>query len=338
MNKEELKKVAQRLVPPEKGLLAADESTHTIEKRLTKVGVASNPEMHRKYREILFTTSGIENYLSGIILFDETTKQKTTDGTPFPKYIASRGITPGIKVDEGKVPLKKDSKELVTKGIDGLDERLKEYKKLGLKFTKWRGVIQISDIYPTEEAIRENSRRFAEYAFICQENDFVPVVEPEVLMDGEHTTARDEEITTKTLKIVFEELNKKEVYLEGMLLKTNMVMPGKDSKIVASPNEVAGSTLRALLNSVPKEVPGVVFLSGGQSSEEATANLNEINRAKGESPWELSFSFGRALQMPALEAWRGEDANVDMAQEVFAKRAKLVSLARQGKYNKEMEE
>lgn len=338
MNKEELKKLAETLVQSQKGLLAADESTHTIEKRLTGVGVPSTPETHRLYRQMLFSTPEIENYLSGIILFDETTRQKTDDGILFPEYIAKRGIVPGIKVDEGKVPFKEDSKELVTKGIEGLGKRLKEYKKMGLKFTKWRGVVLITDIYPTEEAIRENGRRFAEYAYICQENGFVPVVEPEVLMDGEHTTARDEEISTKTLRIVFEELKKRGVYLEGMLLKTNMVMPGKDSKISASPNEVAGSTLRTLNNSVPSEVPGIVFLSGGQSSEEATANLNEINKTKVKSPWELSFSFARALQMPALETWRGEEKNVKMAQEVFRKRAKLVSLARQGKYSKEMEE
>lgn len=338
MNKEELKKIAESLVVSQKGLLAADESTHTIEKRLTGVGVESSPETHRKYRQMLFTTPNIENYLSGIILYDETVRQKTDEGVPFPEYIKSRGIIPGIKVDEGKVPFKKDSKEMVTEGIKGLAERLGDYRKMGLKFTKWRGVILISDLYPTEDAIRENGRRFAEYAYICQENGFVPIVEPEVLMDGEHTSARDEEITTKTLRIVFGELDKKGVYLEGMLLKTNMVMPGKASSVVASPNEVAGSTLRALKNSVPEKVPGVVFLSGGQSSKEATANLNEINKKKDDSPWELSFSFARALQMPALEVWRGKDDNVTAAQKVFEKRAKLASLARQGKYLESMEE
>jgi fructose-bisphosphate aldolase class I len=338
MNKNELQKIAKSLVASQKGLLAADESTHTIEKRFTGIGVNSTPETHRKYRQMLFTTPNVENYLSGIILYDETVRQKTDEGIPFPEYITKRGIIPGIKVDEGKVPFKEDSKELVTKGIKGLSERLKEYKQMGLKFTKWRGVVLISHLYPTEEAIRENGRRFAEYAYICQENGFVPIVEPEVLMDGEHTSARDEEITTKALKIVFEELDKRGVYLEGMLLKTNMVMPGKASTIVASPNEVAGSTLRALKNSVPEAVPGVVFLSGGQSSKEAIANLNEINLKKDDSPWELSFSFGRALQMPALKEWGGKEANEATAQKIFEKRAKLASLARQGKYSESMEQ
>lgn len=338
MNKDDLASLAKKLVSNNKGLLAADESTGTIKKRLASVGLESTPEMNRKYRQMLVTTHGIEEYISGIILFDETVRQELDDGTSFPDYIDSRNIVPGIKVDEGREPFSEDSKEEVTKGVEGLAKRLPEYKKMNLKFTKWRAPILIDDgVLPTKEAILENAKRMAEYAYISQENDFVPIVEPEVLMDGEHTTTRCEEVTKITLQSLYEELDKKDVFLKGTLLKTNMVLPGKGSGVNASPLEVANATLRALLSSVPKEVPGIVFLSGGQEAKEATANLNEINKLKKDAPWELSFSFARALQKPALEVWKGKDENVKMAQETFYHRAKMNHLARKGEYRPEME-
>jgi fructose-bisphosphate aldolase class I len=331
MNSLNLGKIARTLVAPGKGLLAADESTGTISKRFLAAGLTSNPELNRKYRQMLFTTAGIEAFLSGVIMFDETVHQATDEGESLPSYLAERGIIPGIKVDEGKEPAPASPKEMLTKGLGGLPARLEEYKKLGLSFTKWRAVVLINDIYPSGEVLKGNSRRLAEFARLSQEKGFVPVVEPEVLMDGPHTTTRCEEVTGLTLKTVFSELVKAKVDLGAILLKTNMVLPGKDSGVKAEPIEVANATLRALLASVPKEVPGIVFLSGGQSAEEATANLNEINKLNGNMPWELSFSYGRALQNEALEVWRGQEGNNKVAQEAFYNRASLVSRAREGK-------
>jgi fructose-bisphosphate aldolase class I len=319
----------EKLIAPGRGILAADESAHTIEKRFAGIGLTSTPELNRKYRELFFTTPGIEEYLGGVILFDETTKQKTDDGVFFTDYLTQKGIVPGIKVDGGLEPFN-GGEEQITKGIEGLGDRLKEYAKIGLKFTKWRAVIKISDIFPTDAFLEENLGRMTEFAKISQENNFVPIVEPEVLLDGNHTTTRCAEIETEVLKLLFEKLKAGNVDLTKLLLKTSMVLPGKESGVKAEPLEVAHATLRTLKNSVPAEVPGIVFLSGGQSPDEATNNLNEMVKLKADSPWELSFSFARALQSEAMDAWRGMGENVPAAQEIFIERLKKVSLARKG--------
>jgi fructose-bisphosphate aldolase class I len=323
-----MKETVQKLLSPGKGILAADESTHTIEKRFAPLGIESTPEMHRKYREMLLTTAGAENFLSGVIFFDETVRQKIGEKS-FPEFISERGIVPGIKVDEGLVPFN-GTEEKVTKGVETLDTRLKEYKPMGLKFTKWRAAILISDIFPTDVFLEEDMERMALFAFISQQNDFVPIVEPEVLLDGNHTTTRCSEIEVKVLLTLFEKLREKGVDLTSLLLKTSMVLPGKDSGVKAAPLEVAGATLSALKKSVPPDVPGIVFLSGGQSPDGATANLNEIVKSKSDAPWEISFSFARALQEEAISAWGGKDENVVAAQEVFIGRLAKVSKARKG--------
>lgn len=333
---EELKTTAQKLVDPKKGILAADESTGTIKKRLASIGLESTPELNGRYREILLTTKGIEDFISGVILFDETTRQSLADGTPFPEYIGGRGIIPGIKVDEGKDPARDSSQEKITKGLEGLADRLKEYKGMGLKFTKWRAVALIGDRLPTKAAVDANAKRMAKFAKISQEVGFVPIVEPEVLRDGDHGIEKCEEVTRFVLSRVFSALEEEGVFFEGVLLKTNMVTAGKDAQM-ADPKKVAQATLKVLTKTVFPKVPGIVFLSGGQGAKEATRNLNAINKEEGDHPWELSFSFGRALQGPALKAWKGKDANVKMAQEAFYIRAKMNSLARQGKYEEEME-
>ncbi|HJX59280.1 hypothetical protein A2V61_01145 [Candidatus Woesebacteria bacterium RBG_19FT_COMBO_47_8] len=330
MDKGLLESVASQLVAPTKGLLAADESTGTITKRFETVGLTSTPELNRKYRQMLFTTAGIEEFLSGIILFDETAWQKTDDGVSFPEYLIKRGIAPGIKVDEGREAL--NVTEELAKGLEGLADRLKKYAAAGFKFTKWRAPFVINDIYPSKEAVSQNVQRMTEYAKVSQEEGLVPIVEPEVLLEGNHTTTRCGEVTVDILTALFTALKEKQVNLKGLLLKTNMVLPGKDSGVKAAPLEVAQATLRTVLKSVPQEVPGIVFLSGGQSPEEATANLNEINKLKKDAPWELSFSFARALQAEALDVWQGKDEDIGTAQAAFYRRAKSVSLARQGKY------
>lgn len=324
MDKTALENIAKALVAPGKGILAADESAKTITKRFAAVGLTSNPELNRKYREMLFTAPGIEKFISGIIMFDETIRQNIP---------ISKLIIPGIKVDEGLEPFGENGEE-ITRGLSGLDARLKEYLNFGLKFTKWRGVFKISDITPSEGFVLENVERMVQFAKISQENGFVPIVEPEVLLDGDHTTSRCEEVETKVLKKLFEKLSQQEVHLPGLLLKASMILPGKDSGVVADPYEVARVTVRTLVNSVPPEVAGVVFLSGGQSEEEATANLREINKSAGgrsEILWPLSFSFGRGLQNSALLTWAGKDENVKTAQETFIVRAKANSEARYGK-------
>jgi fructose-bisphosphate aldolase, class I len=318
-----------KLLNPVKGILAADESTHTMEKRMATINVSSTPEINRNYRQMLFSTPGIEKYISGIIMFDETVRQKTDEDVSFCDFLTQKGIVPGIKVDEGLEPFNGGEEE-ITKGIEGLSERLKEYSSFGLKFTKWRGAFVISDLYPSDPFLEENLNRMVEFAKISQANGFVPIVEPEVLLKGNHTTTRCEEITTKVLRLLFAKLNNQNVDLTKLLLKTNMVLPGKDSTVKAEPLEVAGATLRTLKNSVPAEVPGIVFLSGGQTPDEATLNLNEIVKLKKDAPWQLSFSFSRALQGEALQTWSGKDENMKAAQEVFLKRAELVSRARQG--------
>ncbi|MGA2910540.1 MAG: class I fructose-bisphosphate aldolase [Candidatus Microgenomates bacterium] len=319
----------QKLLASGKGLLAADESTHTIEKRFAALGLTSTPELNRKYRGMLFTTNGVEEFLGGIIMFDETVRQKNDDGILFPEYLINKGIVPGIKVDGGLEPFN-GTEEQITKKQVGLADRLKEYSGMGLAFTKWRGVFLISDIFPTDAFLEENLDRMTEFAKISQKGGFVPIVEPEVLLDGNHTTTRCEEIETKVLKLLFEKLKAAGVDLTNVILKTSMVLPGKESGVKAEPLEVANATLRTLKNSVPEAVPGIVFLSGGQTPDEATNNLNEIVKLKADSPWQLSFSFARALQEEAMSAWAGKDENVSKAQEILYARAKKVSLARKG--------
>ncbi len=329
---ETLHTIADQLVADSKGLLAADESTGTITKRFQRVGLDSNAATRRAYRELLFTTPGIEDYISGVILYDETIRQTGQDGTPFPALLAGRGILPGIKVDTGAVALPGFSGEKITQGLDGLRERLNDYRTLGARFAKWRAVIAIGAHLPSRRCLEANTRALALYAGFCQEADLVPIVEPEVLMDGDHTLARCEAVSEAMLRVVFSELGAQGVSLEGMLLKPNMVVPGTASKESASVEEVAAATVRCLRRAVPAAVPGVVFLSGGQSPEMATAHLNAMNRL-GAQPWALGFSFARALQDPVLALWRGEAERVAAAQDVFRHRAHCSSLARQGRYS-----
>lgn len=332
----ELETMARALVAPGKGILAADESTGSIEKRFDAVGVRSTPETRRAYRELLFTTPGIEESISGVIMFDETIRQASGDGTPFPRMLIDRGIIPGIKVDTGAKPLALAPGETITEGLDGLRERLAEYRDLGARFTKWRAVITIGDGSPSKYAIWTNAHALARFAALSQEAGLTPIVEPEVLMDGSHTIEQAGHVTSLTLLAVFTELHDQRVRLEGMLLKPNMVLPGYDAPVQASPGEVADATLACFRRTVPAAVPGIVFLSGGQSDEQATANLNAIN-ARQPHPWQISFSYGRALQAPALRAWAGEPANVTDAQRAFYRRAKLNGAARAGRYTDEME-
>jgi fructose-bisphosphate aldolase, class I len=332
----ELTKIAHTLVEAGKGILAADESTGTIEKRLQSIDVESTEETRRAYRELLFTTEGAAEYISGVILYDETIRQSTSDGTPFSELLERQGIVPGIKVDKGAKPLAKAPGETVTEGLDGLRERLNEYRELGARFTKWRAVIDIGDGLPTPYAIHVNAHALGRYAVLSQEANLVPIVEPEVLMDGNHTIERCYEVTEATLHAVFHELYLQQVELEGMLLKPNMVLSGKDASEQAEVQEVAEQTIRCLRATVPAAVPGIVFLSGGQSDELATAHLNAMN-AMGEHPWELSFSYGRALQAPTLKAWGGKEENVAAAQEAYLHRARLNGAARSGSYSEEME-
>ncbi len=320
-----LKQTASAIVAPAKGILAADESTKTITKRLQKIGVESNPETNLNYRKMLFTTPGIEQFISGVILYDETIRQ-TIDGMPVPKFLESKGILPGIKVDKGVVDLVNFPGEKITEGLDGLKARLEEYKELGAKFAKWRAVITIGNGIPTDTCIESNAETLARYASLCQEQDIVPIVEPEVLMDGSHDLEKCREVTSKTLKVVFEKLKAHKVVLEGIILKPNMVISGKESSTQASSQEIAEATVQTFLEVVPKEVPGIVFLSGGQTPNEATENLAAINKVGG--PWQLSYSYGRALQDEALTSWAGKDENMETAQKTFLERAKKVSLAR----------
>ncbi len=337
MNIEELKSVAQAIVAPQKGILAADESNQTITKRFESIKTESTEASRRRYREIMFTADGIERYVSGVILYDETLRQSTRDGIPFPKLLASRGIAPGIKVDQGPKALALCSGDKVTEGLDGLRERLAEYKQLGAQFAKWRAVIEIDDRdIPSAFGIRANAHSLARYAALCQEAGLVPIVEPEVLMDGAHDIARCEAVTERVLEAVFVELNAHHVVLEGMLLKPNMVIPGKKCPHQASVQAVAEATLRCLRRYVPAAVPGIIFLSGGQSAEDATEHLNAMN-AMGAQPWQVSFSYGRALQEPVLAAWQGQESNVAAAQKALFKRCHLNGLARDGHYSRAMD-
>jgi fructose-bisphosphate aldolase, class I len=331
-----LAKTANALVAPRKGILAADESLGTIEKRLRPIGVENTEENRRKYRGLLFAAPEVEDHISGVILFDETLRQKTDDGTPFPKALEKRGIIPGIKVDKGAKPLSGCPGEKVTEGLDGLRDRLSEYYQMGARFAKWRAVITIGDGIPSGTCIHANAHALARYAALCQETGLVPIVEPEVLMDGDHSLARCAEVTQRTLQAVFHELAANRVHLEGILLKPNMVVPGKDHDPQASVKEVAEATLRVFRRAVPAAVPGIVFLSGGQSAQEATEHLDAMNRL-GPHPWQLSFSYGRALQQPVLEAWGGKDANLETAKKAFHHRARLNGLAREGEYKPDLE-
>ena len=332
----ELEQTARALVAEGKGILAADESDGTIKKRFDSIDVESTEENRRLYRELLFTTEGAEEFISGVILFDETIRQSAADGTPFPSVLESRGVIPGIKVDKGAKPLANAEGETVTEGLDGLRDRLNEYRERGARFTKWRATYSIASGLPSEYCVWVNAHALARYAALSQEAGLVPIVEPEVLMDGDHTVERSFEVTSRVQHAVFVELRDQRVQPEGMLLKPNMVLPGYDSRRDASPEEVAEWTLRCLRRHVPSAVPGIVFLSGGQTDEAATANLNAMN-ALGPHPWELSFSYGRALQAPALKAWRGDPSKVEEAQQAFYRRAKFNGAARSGSYAPEME-
>ena len=336
LNVQSLESTAQALVPKGKGILAADESFPTIKKRFDQIGVESTEQARRDYRQLLFTTEGVEAYISGVILFDETLRQSTQDGVPLVRILTQNGIIPGIKVDKGAKPMAGFPGEKVTEGLDGLRDRLAEYRELGARFAKWRAVITIGENIPTTACIEANAHTLARYAALCQEAGLVPIVEPEVLMEGDHGLERCEQVTTLTLRRVFAELYNQRVMLEGMLLKPNMVISGKGCPRQSGVAEVAQATVRCLARSVPAAMPGIVFLSGGQSSELATEHLNALN-AMGAFPWELSFSYGRALQQPALKAWKGEVASASKAQEAFYHRARCNGAARFGKYSKEME-
>ncbi len=329
MDENNLNLTAKALVASGKGILAADESFPTIEKRFLTIGLGSTEENRRAYRELLFKTEGIEKFISGVIMFDETIKDKTSDGVPFPEILTKKGIIPGIKVDEGMEEMAGYPGDKLTKGIDGLTDRLIEYKKLGAKFTKWRAAFTISVVNPSIQCVEENASRLAEFAYLSQQNGLVPIVEPEILNDGNHTIDKCYEITRSVLRIVFLKLKEKNVDFKGMLLKPNMILPGKDS-VKSTPTEISQKTIEVLKEIVPAEVPGIVFLSGGQTEDEATDNLREMNKIGG-APWELSFSFGRALQNSALKTWNGKAENVKEAQLQFMNRAKMNSEARYGK-------
>jgi fructose-bisphosphate aldolase class I len=332
----ELEKVARAMVAPHKGILAADESSPTIKKRFDSIRLESSEENRRAYRELLFTTAGVEEFVSGVILYDETIRQKASDGTPFAQLLERRGILPGIKVDAGAKALAGAPGEKITEGLDKLRERLVEYKGLGARFAKWRAVIEIGDPIPSDLCLDANAHALARYAALCIEGGIVPIVEPEVLMDGPHPIERCYEVTERTLRKVFAELYAQRVPLEQTILKPNMVLSGTECPRQAGVREVAEQTLRCFRHCVPAAVPGIVFLSGGQSDEDATAHLNEMNRLGG-GPWELSFSYGRALQAAPLKAWSGRPENKARAQQAFLHRARCNGAARTGSYTAEME-
>jgi fructose-bisphosphate aldolase, class I len=333
MNKQELFQTAVAMVADNKGLLAADESTGTMGKRLQSIGVENVEEKRRDYREMLFRSDGFGNFISGVILYDETIRQKAADGTPLVKILQDCGAIPGIKVDAGAKELPGRPEEKITEGLDGLPERVAEYYGMGARFAKWRAVIDIADGIPSRYAIHTNAHALARYAKICQEGGLCPIVEPEVLMDGAHDIARCQDVTEEVLEAVFHELRLQEVYLEGSILKPNMVIAGKKCKTQASAEDVAAKTVETLMRCVPAAVPGIMFLSGGQSEEDATRHLDLMN-AGSDLPWKLSFSYGRALQQSALSAWKGDSANVAAAQQAFLERAGANSRACAGTYSK----
>jgi fructose-bisphosphate aldolase class I len=336
MAQTDLHDIAKALVVDGKGILAADESTGTIKKRFDSIGVENTEDNRRAYRDLLFTTPGAEEYISGVILFDETIRQSALDGTPFPKLLESKGIVPGIKVDQGAKPLALAEGETITEGLDGLRERLAEYYELGARFAKWRATYSITDELPSEYCTWTNAHALARYAALCQEAGIVPIVEPEILQEGTHTIERGYHVACRVLNALFTELFDQRVDLEGVLLKPNMVLSGYDASNRAGVDEVAEWTLKCFYKHVPAAVPGIVFLSGGQSDEDATAHLNAMN-AKGPHPWKLSFSYGRALQAPSLKAWSGKPDQVEAGQRAYYHRAKLNSAAATGLYAPEME-
>ena len=332
MDNERLVRTAQALVAKGKGILAADESSGTIKRRFDTINVESTEENRRNYREMLFRTAGVDEFLSGVILFDETIRQEAADGTPMVKVLADQGIIPGIKVDKGTVPLPEAPDELVTEGLDGLRDRLKEYNELGAEFTKWRGVISISNETPTSYCLTTNAHSLARFAALSQEAGLVPIVEPEVLRDGDHDIDKCFEVTEETLREVFDQLAQQKVLLEGMLLKPSMVISGGSAVRRAAPEEVAERTIECFKRTLPASVPGVVFLSGGEPDDSVTANLNALNKQAedAKAPWELSFSFGRSLQGAPLAAWGGKAENTEAAALAFYTRAKLTGEARRG--------
>ena len=336
MANNELHETAGALVAEGKGILAADESTGTIKKRFDSIGLESTEETRRAYRDMLFTTPGVEEFISGVILYDETIRQSGHDGTPFPQLLESKGIIPGIKVDEGAKPLALAEGETVTEGLDGLRARLEEYRGLGARFAKWRATYSITDALPSDYCIWVNAHALARYAALCQEAGIVPIVEPEVLQDGTHAVARSEQVTSRVLDALYTELFDQRVDIAGTLLKPNMVLSGYSATSRAGTDEVAEQSLHAYYKHVPAAVPGIVFLSGGQSDEDATAHLNAMN-ARGPHPWHLSFSYGRALQAPALKAWDGKPENVEAGQRAYYHRAKMNSAARSGLWAPKME-
>jgi fructose-bisphosphate aldolase, class I len=333
---DELRATATALVAPGKGILAADESSGTIKKRFDSIQVESTEDNRRAYRELLFTTEGAAEFISGVILYDETLRQRSADGTPLPEVLSRQGVICGIKVDKGTTGLAGFEGEKITEGLDGLAKRLAEYRDLQARFTKWRAVITIGDGIPSPTCIQANAEALGRFAALSQEAGLVPIVEPEVLMDGDHTIERCDRATRDTLAEVFGALRRHRVRFDGMLLKPNMVLSGSDCPTQAGVEEVARATVDALADTVPASVPGIVFLSGGQSDEAATAHLSAMNRLGG-VPWQLSFSYGRALQAPALKAWKGEAANVAAAQRAFLHRARLNGAARSGSWTEAME-
>ncbi len=333
MGSDNLRQVAKDVVS--KTILAADESSGTIKKRFDTIGVESNPESNREYRQLLFTANGIENYVSGVILYDETVRQSSGNGVPFPEFLLEKHINPGIKVDKGTVKIPEFGEDIFTQGLDDLGERLLEYKKLGCVFAKWRAVFTIGDNHPSDLAIQRNASDLAIYALLSQESGIVPIVEPEVMMEGKHTFEQDKKVTEKVLVTVFEELSNYGVDMQGMILKPNMITAGTDNPNQVSSQEVAQETLNVLQKTVHKDVPGIAFLSGGQTPDLATQNLNEINKIRNKNPekypWRLTASYGRALQGETLEAWKGKKENIQYAQKVFISRAEKVYKASSGK-------
>ncbi|MGA9211836.1 class I fructose-bisphosphate aldolase [Kaistella sp.] len=338
MNSQILKDTIDQIFANGKGILAMDESTPTCEKRFEAAGIPQTSEMYRKYRELIVTTPGLNESIGGAILFDETIRQQTDDGKPMAKVLMNAGIIPRIKVDMGAKSLAGFPKELVTEGLDGLRERLKEYTTMGAHFAKWRAVITIGDDIPTDACIKANVHALARYAALCQEVDMVPIVEPEVLMDGNHSIQRCYEVTEKVLKKLFYQLYQFKIDLEGIILKPNMVVAGKSCPIQNSIDEVAEATVKCLRSSVPASVPAIAFLSGGQSPQVAAEHLNAINKNfKDRLPWIVAFSFARAIQQPALDVWKGEQSNVKEAQKLLSRRAKIAAAARRGEYSSSME-
>jgi fructose-bisphosphate aldolase, class I len=337
MTSDDLARAALSLVADGKGILAADETVPTVTRRFDALGIKSTEESRRTYREMLFTSPGVAEFISGVIMYDETVRQKSSRGVPLAQALAVQGVFPGIKVDTGAKPLAGSRDETITEGLDGLRDRLSEYRTIGARFAKWRAVIRITDSLPSSACVTANAHALARYAALCQEQDLVPIVEPEVLMDGSHPIERCEQVTGVVLHEVFNALLEQDVVLEGMLLKPNMVVAGKACTSQPSVEQVATATLRCLRRHVPAAVPGIVFLSGGQNARLATVHLNAINRLPGAKPWKISFSYGRALQDPALEAWHGRDENLAAGQSALCRRASCNGAASVGKYTEQME-